>query len=381
MAAWKRHGRLERHRVRLLQGFAERGISATFAEQIYQQVQGFGEYGFPESHAASFALLVYVSSWQKVFHPAAFTCALLNAQPMGFYSPSSLVRDAQAHGVTVRPVCVLASDWDNLLEYDEASGARTLPEGGRRGELDEQPAIRLGMRQVKGMPEVAAQAIVAARREAPFRSLADLVQRTGLKKNEVEALAEAGALAALVPERREALWRARAPRAPGLFEGLPMEGDRDVGLPALGRVEQLILDYGRTGMSIEDHPMNHIRPRITGARAGRAGRERVHTARDLLHTKDGKNVVVAGLVIGRQRPATASGVTFITLEDETGVINLVVHKRIFTEQYLVARHAKIVLVRGRVEREGEVIHVLVRKMERLDLPGDEPLAARSRDFH
>jgi error-prone DNA polymerase len=127
--------------------------------------------------------------------------------------------------------------------------------------------------------------------------------------------------------------------------------------------------------------MNHIRPRITGARAGRAGRERVHTARDLLHTKDGKNVVVAGLVIGRQRPATASGVTFITLEDETGVINLVVHKRIFTEQYLVARHAKIVLVRGRVEREGEVIHVLVRKMERLDLPGEEPLPARSRDFH
>jgi error-prone DNA polymerase len=372
MAAWKKHGRLERHRGRLLRGFAERGISLDFAEQIYQQIQGFGEYGFPESHAASFALLVYVSSWLKVHHAAAFACALLNSQPMGFYSPSSIVRDAQAHGVTALPVCVVASDWDNLLEWPAVDAGVDVDDRGS----GEGPMLRLGMRQIKGMGEAAARGIVAARSESPLRDLSDLVRRAHLKKNEVEALAEAGALDRLVPQRREALWRARAPRAPGLFDDLSVEADTDVGLPPLAPVEQLILDYGRLGLSLNDHPMKHIRPRL-----GSTGRERVRRASDLTQMKDGTRVVVAGLVIGRQRPATASGVTFITLEDETGIINLVVHKRIFTEQYLVARHAKIVLVRGRVEREGEVIHVLVRKMERLDLPTEEPLPARSRDFH
>ncbi|WP_437309143.1 DNA polymerase III subunit alpha [Sorangium sp. So ce388] len=363
MAAWKKHGRLERHRGRLIQGFAERGISAKFGEMLYQQIQGFGEYGFPESHAASFALLVYASAWLKVHHQAAFTCALLNAQPMGFYSPSALVQDAQRHGVEVRPVCVARSAWDATLE----PGAE--PSAG--------PALRLGMRLVKGLGEAAVASIMAAREDAPFKSLPDLVRRAELKKNEVEALAEAGALAALVPARREALWRARAPRVEGLFEGVPIEKDRDVGLPPLRPLEQLALDYGRVGLSLHDHPMRHLRPALKRRR----GAGRVRTAEEIKAARNGETVRVAGMVVGRQRPATASGVTFVTLEDETGVVNVIVQKQVFADHYQVARHAALLLVAGRVERQGEVIHVVARELERLGLPSGEEVALKSRDYH
>ncbi|HTN91765.1 MAG TPA: error-prone DNA polymerase, partial [Sorangium sp.] len=363
MAAWKKHGRLERHRGRLIQGFAERGISAKFGEMLYQQIQGFGEYGFPESHAASFALLVYASAWLKVHHQAAFTCALLNAQPMGFYSPSALVQDAQRHGVEVRPVCVARSAWDATLE----PGAE--PSAG--------PPLRLGMRLVKGLGEAAVASIMAAREDAPFKSLPDLVRRAELKKNEVEALAEAGALAALVPARREALWRARAPRVEGLFEGVPIEKDRDVGLPPLRPLEQLALDYGRVGLSLHDHPMRHLRPALKRRR----GAGRVRTAEEIKAARNGETVRVAGMVVGRQRPATASGVTFVTLEDETGVVNVIVQKQVFADHYQVARHAALLLVAGRVERQGEVIHVVARELERLELPSGEEVALKSRDYH
>jgi error-prone DNA polymerase len=332
---------------------------------LYQQIQGFGEYGFPESHAASFALLVYASAWLKVHHPAEFVCAILNSQPMGFYSPSALVQDAQRHGVTVRPVCVVRSSWDSTLEEAE-EGEEPEAAGGR-------PALRLGMRLVKGLGEGAAAAIVEARGEAPFAGLADVVRRAGLKKNEVEALAEAGAIEALVPARREALWRARAPRAPGLFEGLPIEADEDVGLPAMSPLEQLSLDYGRVGLSLHDHPMKHVRPALRG--------RRVRQAEELKALRHGESVRVAGLVVGRQRPATASGVMFVTLEDETGVTNVIVQKQVFADNYQVARHARLMLVSGRLERQGDVIHVLARALERLDLPGKEPIPTKSRDFH
>jgi len=359
MSSWKKHGRLTRHRERLIRGFGERGISAKFGEMLYQQIHGFAEYGFPESHAASFALLVYASAWLKVHHPAAFVCAILNSQPMGFYSPSALVQDAQRHGVEVRPVCVVQSGWDCTLE--------------ETGGKEKEPALRLGMRLIKGLGEGAGTAVVEARAAAPLASLQDLVQRAGLKKNEVEALAEAGALEALVPSRREALWRARAPRVEGLFEGLPIEADEDVGLPQLEPLEQLALDYGRVGLSIDDHPMRHLRASLR--------KRRVRRAEELSGMRDGESVRVAGLVVGRQRPATASGVTFITLEDETGVVNVVVQKQLFADSYQVARHARIMLVSGRLERQGEVIHVLARDLERLDLPGRAPVGPRSRDFH
>jgi error-prone DNA polymerase len=355
MAGWKKTGRLERHREKLLRGFQQRGISVAFGEQLYQQIHGFGEYGFPESHAASFALLVYASAWIKVRHPAEFACALLNAQPMGFYSASSIVKDAQRHGVEVRPPCVVASTWDNTLE------------GG---------ALRLGLRQIRGLGEAAATAVAAARAEAPLGSLRDLVRRARLRKPDIEALAEAGALELLVPARREALWRARAPREGGLFEGLAIEADEDVGLPALRPLEQLALDYGRVGLSVDDHPMKHLRTEL--AQRG------VRRAEELCGIAHGTPVAVAGLVIGRQRPGTASGITFVTLEDETGMVNLVVQRTVFAENYAVARHAKLVLVRGRLERQGEIIHVLAQEMARLSLPEGhavEEMKVRSRDFH
>jgi error-prone DNA polymerase len=379
MAAWKRTGRLERHRDKLLAGFRANGISTQFAEALYKQIQGFGEYGFPESHAASFAVLVYVSAWLKVYHPAEFACALLNSQPMGFYSASSIVQDAQRHDVTVLPVCVLSSSWDNRLDErrptpeSEAGGARAR----RARKAGEAPppkrALRLGFRQIKGLSENGGRAIERAREQGPFASVQDLVIRTNLPRDEVEALAEAGAFDALSPARREAMWRARAPKGEGLFRRLPLEKEQKVGLPDLHPTEQLSLDYARMGLSVDDHPMRHLREEMN--------KLRVKRAQDLRKLKAGAQVRVAGLVIGRQRPETASGVTFMTLEDETGLVNLIVHKKVFDEQYQVARHAQMVLVSGKVERDGDVIHVLAREFQRLQLPSGEALPARSRDFH
>jgi error-prone DNA polymerase len=369
MAGWRKTGRLARHREKLLLGFAERGISQEFGEQLYQQIHGFGEYGFPESHAASFALIVYASAWIKVHFPAEFACALLNAQPMGFYSPSSIVKDAQRHGVEARAPCVVRSVWDSTLEPPTDGSAPSHP----NGLSAKPPALRLGLRQIRGLGEGVTRAILAARAEAPFASLQDLIRRARLKKNEIEALAEAGALEPLVPARRDALWRARAPREGGLFEGMEIEPDEDVGLPELQPLEQLALDYGRVGLSIDDHPMRHLRERLDP--------RGVRRAVDLRKLRHGARVTVAGMVIGRQRPGTASGVTFVTLEDETGMVNLIIQKEVFAENYAVARHAPLLLVEGRLERQGEVVHVLALALERLLLPdGDEP-RARSRDFH
>jgi error-prone DNA polymerase len=194
-----------------------------------------------------------------------------------------------------------------------------------------------------------------------------------LKKNEVEALAEAGALEVLVPSRREALWRARAPKGEGLFESVPIEEEKDVGLPKMKPAEQLVLDYGRLGLSLNDHPLRHMRARLAY--------EGTVTTASLSDTPHGTKVRIAGLVVGRQRPATASGVTFVTLEDETGVANVIVKKALFEESYAAARYAKIMAVRGRLERQGEVVHVLAESIERLDAPGNRGVPSRSRDFH
>lgn len=374
MAAWKRHGRLERHREKLMAGFRRSGIPQDFAEALYRQIQGFGEYGFPESHAASFAVLVYVSAWLKLYYPAEFACALLNSQPMGFYSASSIVQDAQRHGVTVEPVCVLNSRWDNLIEV---WGTPVVREGApeERGEAGKPTCktLRLGFRQVKGVSENAGRAIESAREQGPFTSVQDFVMRTNLPRDEVEALAEAGAFDAFSPERREAMWRARAPKGEGLFRKTALEKEQRVGLPELHPTEQLTLDYARVGLSITDHPMKHLRADLS--------KRRVKRAEDIKKLAAGTRVRVAGLVIGRQRPETASGVTFMTLEDETGLVNLIVHKKVFEEQFQVARHAQMVLVSGKIERDGEVIHVLARQFERISLPSVEKLPTVSRDFH
>jgi error-prone DNA polymerase len=360
MAAWRKNGNLARHEARLMKGFRERGISRTFGERLFSQIQGFGEYGFPESHAASFALLVYASSWLKVHHPAAFAAALVNSQPMGFYSPSTLLKDAQRHGVRVLPPTVAESDWDCTVV------------GG---------TIRVGLRQVKGLGEDAGRRVVAAREAAAFSSVDDLAARARLDKGELVALAEAGTLDALTGGRREAIWGVVLPRERDLFAGKALDPCR-VQLPRLGRAEQLVLDYERTGLSVDDHPMLIARPTLG---------KRVLSSREVARAKHGRAVETAGLVICRQRPATASGVVFGTLEDEHGFVNLVLWAPVFERLRHVATTASLVRVRGKIERQGEVVHVVVSHMTRLALrepapeTGGGPEGARlpsmSRDFH
>ncbi|MSP25104.1 MAG: DNA polymerase III subunit alpha [Myxococcales bacterium] len=365
MAAWKKHGRLARHREQLLAGFRARGISSRFGEALYKQIHGFGEYGFPESHAASFALLVYASLWLKVHHPAAFVCALLNSQPMGFYSPSSLVRDAKEHGVSVYPVRVEQSAWDATLEpeiarHDDAAEARP------------RQALRLGLRQVRGLARGSVELLVRARARGSFADLDELARRSGLRRDELERLADAGALEGLVPSRREALWQLRAPREGGLYDGRAIEPPSPANLPPLGKRAQLALDYGTLGLSLDDHPLRHLRRGLA--------RRRVRPAKELASAESGTRVSVAGLVLMRQRPVTAKGIIFFTLEDETGIVNLVVYAHVFERYELAARHGRILLARGLVDRRGTVVHVRADYLERLDLEGTLQ-GLRSRDFH
>ncbi len=387
MAAWKKSGRLMRHRDSLLAGFEKRGISQEFGEALFEQIKGFGEYGFPESHAASFALLVYASSWIKLRFPAHFACALINSQPMGFYTPSTIIQDAVRHGVTVRDVDVTCSNWDCTLERLTDSEGRTV------GDAASGSAIRLGLRLVKGIGESVAQRIEAVRREWRFASVDDVARRCELRKDDVEALAEAGAFESLAPSRRAALWQARLPRAPGLFQERAVLEPAER-LPELRAGERLLLDYRHKGLSVGDHPMRHFRDKLRA--------RRVVTAAELFDCQQGQRVEVAGVVTCRQQPATASGVVFITLEDETGFLNLVLWSRVYEEYRLPARHASIMLARGRIERQGRppgvrvptlhdplvdeaaavapVIHVIVEALLRLDVPGRD-ISKVSRDFH
>ena len=416
MAAWKKTGRLLRHRERLLSGFAKKGITVAFGEALFEQIKGFGEYGFPESHASSFALLVYASSWQKCHYPAHFTCAVLNAQPMGFYQPTTLVKDAQKHGVEVRDVCVLESQWDSTLEAADPAQDRIQSQarGAKR-------ALRLGLRLIKGLSEAAARRIVLLQGHPPTMSVSEFARHAELSIRDVEILAEAGALERIEPGRRTALWNARSPRTPGLFAEVD-PSEPSVELPALRPADQLVLDYEHKGLSLGDHPLRYYRRRLS-----QLG---VHRAADLLYLPRGTAVKIGGLVMSRQRPGTASGVVFITLEDETGLANLIVYSSVFERYEQVARHAQLLLVTGEIERDQHlpmsphhgpparttdetrpahearhadgapvtpVIHVIVRHLEHLGRPGRfeagrfeagreettraRPLRTRSRDFH
>jgi len=358
MAAWKRNGKLARHRARLQRGFRERGISDEFGERLYKQIQGFGEYGFPESHAASFALLVYASAWLKVHHPAAFAAALVNSQPMGFYSVSSILKDAQRHGVEVLPIRVERSDWDCTLEG---------------------PSVRVGMRQVKGLGEEAGRRVEAARKERTFDGIEDLRARAGLDQKEMDALAEAGALNGLLGSgTRQAMWRVRAPRGEGLFRG--KDGDEvEIELPRMTRAEQLVLDFERTGLSIGDHPMRLLREHLP---------EGVLGSRELAGLPKGHRVTTAGMVICRQRPGTASGVVFVTMEDEHGFINLVLWSKVFERLRRVATTSSLLLAKGKIDvsapsAEQRVVYVIVDALDRVALPDSRRarVPSMSRDFH
>lgn len=354
MAAWHRRGGLGPFEQRLYQGMEARGYSKQFARQIFRQIQGFGEYGFPESHAASFAFLVYVSAWLKCHYPAAFTCALLNSQPMGFYAPAQLVRDARHHGVDVRPVDIGQSHWDCTLE---------------RG-LEDEPAIRLGLRLVKGLGQAVAEQIVAGRSQGAYRDVEDLAQRARLGRGELGKLAAAGALRALAGHRHQAFWQVAAvEKRPPLLERVTIPDPVPLlAVPSEG--EDVVADYASLGLTLGRHPLALLRRHLSGVRC----------AEQMGGLDQGAAVQVAGLVICRQCPATASGVVFLSLEDETGFTNVVVKPQVGERNRRALLGARLLEVAGVIEREGEVVHVVARQLiDRSALLGR--LALRSRDFH
>jgi error-prone DNA polymerase len=357
MAAWKRKGGLEPFQKQLIDGMLERGYAESFAQQIFNQILGFGEYGFPESHSASFALLVYISAWLKHHEPAAFCAALVNSQPMGFYAPAQLVRDARAHGVEVRPIDVAVSDWDCTLERRD----------------DGRPALRLGLRVVKHLSQEGASRLLAARAAGAFADSADLAARATLDRRDLEALAAADALAALAGHRHRAVWQVSGveralpllPAATAAQEGMPL-------LRAPREGQEIVADYFSTGLTLRRHPLALLRDAL--AKRG------VTPNQELWELPDGRSVTAAGLVITRQRPGSASGVTFVTMEDETGYVNLIVWKRVADAQRAALLESRLLLVRGKLQREGDVLHVIAHRLTDLSaLLGD--LTVASRNFH
>jgi error-prone DNA polymerase len=361
MAAWKRKGGLGHFEERLIRGMRERGYAEEFARRIFQQILGFGEYGFPESHAASFALLVYVSAWLKQHEPAAFAAALINSQPMGFYAPSQLVQDARRHGVEVRPVDVRASDWDCSLE-PRADG---LPD----------PALRLGLRLVKGLTQEAGQRLVAARARRQgqtWDSAQSLAEQAGLDRRAMGCLAAAGALAGLGGHRHRAAWQVA-----GLEQRLPLMPEVRIaeGIPLLRAPregEDIVADYAHTGLTLRRHPVALLRGSL-------AARGFVDSAR-LRELPQDAVVRSAGLVITRQRPGSAEGVTFVTLEDEHGSINLIVWRDVAERQRQALIGSRLMGVAGRLQREGEVMHVIAHRLVDLSRWLGR-LHWDSRDFH
>ncbi len=368
MAAWRRKGGLEQFERRLIDGMRERGYQEEFARQIFQQIQGFGEYGFPESHAASFALLVYVSAWLKRHEPAAFACALLNSQPMGFYAPAQIVQDVRRHGVVVLPVDVTVSEWDCTLFL--ASPPSPLSGEGGRGR-HHQPALRLGLRMVKGLSLESVARLTAARAHRPFDSVEDLALRCGLEKRDLKCLASAGALAALAGHRRLAYWNVAGIEQGTPLAFAPVEEIQPELLP-LTEGQNLTADYASLGLTLGRHPLALLRNLL--------GRQRLITAEALRAFPHGRLARAAGLVINRQRPGTASGVTFLTLEDETGQINVVVWRDLAERQRNELLESRLLAVYGVLERQGEVTHLIAGRLKDLTpLLGN--LVTQSRDFH
>jgi len=348
MGAWRRPGVIDEFHKKLVDGMLARGLAREFAEQVFNQIRGFGEYGFPESHAASFALLVYVSAWLKCHHPAAFTAALLGSQPMGFYAPAQLVRDARAHGVRVLPADINKSEWHATLE-----GSR-LP--------DVQPAIRLGLEQVYGLGEAEAERIAAARRDGPFRLPRDLARRAGLDREALLHLARSGALASLGLSRRRAVWEAMRsldkPASQPLLEGLADDAadeEDSLGLEPMTEQEEVIADYRTGGLSLTAHPLAFERARLAAR-----GVSEIAAANA---APEGRRMCVAGIALCRQRPATAKGMIFLTIEDESGAANIVVRPDVWAAADHAARRAAVLLVEGRIQRRGTVVHVVATRLE------------------
>jgi error-prone DNA polymerase len=350
MATFKHTGGVSKFRDKLIAGMVANGYERDYAEKTFKQLEGFGSYGFPESHAASFALIAYASSWLKCHHPDVFCAALLNAQPMGFYAPAQIVRDARDHGVEVRPVCVNASRWDCTLE---------LTGGGERF------AVRLGLRMGRGLANADAAAIVAARADQPFASIDDLWWRAGVPSASLVRIAEADAFRpTLKLARREALWAIKALRdAPlPLFaaasvreeETVPEINEPAVALRPMTAGGEVVEDYGHVGLTLRSHPVSFLREDLR--------RGRMVTCAEAMQARDGRWLQTAGLVLVRQMPGSAKGVMFITIEDETGIANLVIWPKVFEKQRRVILAARMMAVQGRIQREGEVVHLVAHRV-------------------
>ena len=361
MAAWKRRGGLGHFEKRLIAGMKERGYDESFAHQIFSQIQGFGEYGFPESHAASFALLVYSSAWLKCYEPAAFTCALINSQPMGFYAPAQLVRDARDHGVEVRGISVCASDWDCTLERRAENNSG-----------DGEPALRLGMRMVKSLGKEVSERITTARRDGgEFASVQDLTMRADLDRRTLEALADAGALRDLAGNRHLTFWQVAGSEQELPLAPVPRTAEATPLLAPPTEGQNIAADYRSHGLTLGRHPLALLREELSA--------EHVVTAAALRDLPHGRVLRVAGIVTARQRPQSAGGVMFITLEDETGFVNLIAWEKVWSGARRAANNSRLLEVQGMLQKEGGVIHVVVRRfVDRTPLLGN--VVTQSRDF-
>ena len=356
MAAWRKSGRIEQHRERLLTRMAAKGIPQQFAERVFDQIRGFGEYGFPESHAASFALISYAAAYLKCHYPAAFTCALLNALPMGFYSAATIVDDAKRHGVVFHPIDVSHSQWECTLEPFAPQGF----------------GVRMGLRFVKGFNQDESERVVTARQQEKFTSLEDCIRRINLKRDSLTALAEAGAFASLGGNRRTVLWQVQAARHI-THDSLALSSrEPDPQFSPLTQSEQIIWDYRQTAHSVRGHPLEALRTELTVLG--------LPTARVVQTLPNGAAVRYAGLVISRQRPSTAKGVVFMTLEDESGFVNVVLWATVYARYKVLAKTATLLGVTGRLQSQDGVVHLVARHLW-IPQVRNAPVSVRSRDFH
>ena len=370
MAAWKRGGNLQQYERRLVDGMTARGYEPEFAQSVFEQIKGFSSYGFPESHAASFALLVYVSCWIKHHHPAEFLAAMLNSQPLGFYTPSQLVQDATRHGVAVRPVDVVHSDWDCTLENPATVRAELTSV---RAELVEAPpAVRLGLRLVSGLRAESAERLLSARASKPFTTTQDLARRANLDQPQMKLLAAADALSSLSGHRRQQVWDAASLRtAPGLMKDALVD-EAPLALPEAPEGEAIVWDYDSLGLTLRRHPLALLRPQLT--------KRRLMSAEALNQAPNGRLVRHCGIVTLRQQPGTAAGVVFVSLEDETGVVQVIVWKHLRERQRTVLTQSRLLAVYGVWQREGEAKNLIAGHLEDLT-PLLKGLSTVSRDFH
>ena len=371
MGAWRRQGVIDQFQKKLVEGMLRNGYTPDFAERLFQQIRGFGEYGFPESHASSFALLVYASAWLKRHHPAAFTAALLNSMPLGFYEPAQLIAEVRREGVEVRPVDANASEWDCTLEESRAesrvSRAREEVAGNSRTPA---LALRLGWRIINSLRRSTAEQIAVARQAGPFLSQADFVRRTGVGRSQLSLLAKADAFRSLQTARRTAVWDALPARESSpLFSAL--DDEQAVALPTMTPAQEVVADYQTAGLSLRAHPLSFLRAMLDQSHV-------IRTA-ELAHVEPERRYRVAGLVLLRQRPSTAKGITFMTIEDETGTANLIVHANTWERFRTIARSTSALIVHGILQRQHGVIHLLVDRMVDLtQVLGS--IVNRSRDF-